>query len=275
MEDFLKEKPRTKYTYDITHKVGILLKHHLENDANWNLLVNKTCETKRSLLHTILGFLAPPKPSDKSRWLNLDSYLDWAEKMLCFGKVNMECIEREKYDSKLAWLHDFKPYLKEWRTMLDMLNAAKDDVKINGLRKESAKRFKKAISELNTSTTRLQQLKREIIEYLNEESADIDDPKPWLGCSDIIESIFGKYKNFSAKTPMKEVGRAVLTMPVFTSEITLEEVKMAMENVSTQDVNNWLGLNIGDTLFAKRKRAYNSINKNTKSSVMKLQLKIE
>jgi len=120
--------------------------------------------------------------------------------VLCFGKVNMECIEREKYDSKLAWLHDFKPYLQEWRTMLDMLNAA--------------------------------------------------------------------------KTPMKEIGRAVLTMPVFTSEITLEEVKMAMENVSTQDVNNWLGLNIGDTLFAKRKRAYNSINKNTKSSVMKLQLKI-
>lgn len=113
MEDFLKEKPRTKYTYDITHKVGILLKQHLENDANWNLPVNKTCETKRSLLHTILGFLAPPKPSDKSRWPNLDSYLDWAEKMLCFGKVNMECMEREKYDSKLAWLHDFKPYLKE------------------------------------------------------------------------------------------------------------------------------------------------------------------
>src|SRR3972149_12238548 len=57
VEDFLKEKPGTKYTYDITHKVGILLKHPLENDANWNLLVNlspastgdKTCETKRSL----------------------------------------------------------------------------------------------------------------------------------------------------------------------------------------------------------------------------------
>lgn len=175
-------------------------------------------------------------------------------------KWGMESIEREKYDSKLAWLHDFKPYMKEWRTMLDMLNAAKDDVKINGLRRESAKRFKKAISELDLRTTRLQQLKREIIEYLNEESADINDPKPWLGCSDIIESIFGKYKNFSAKTPMKEVGRAVLTMPVFTSEISLEEVKRAMENVSTRDVNNWLGQNIGDTLFAKRKRAYNSIN---------------
>ena len=34
VEDFLKEKPRTKYTYE-KHKVGILLKHHLENDAEW------------------------------------------------------------------------------------------------------------------------------------------------------------------------------------------------------------------------------------------------
>ena len=200
----------------------------------------------------------------------MDTYLDWAEKVLCFGEDNMECIEREKYDTKLTWLHDFKPYLKEWRTMLDMLNAAKNDVKINGLRRVSAKRFKKAVSDLNTKTSRLKQLKREIIEYLNEESAVIDDPKPWLGCSDIIESIFGKYKNFSAKTPMKEVGRAVLTMPVFTSEISLEEVKIAMENVSSQDVNIWLDENIGDTLFAKRKRAYNSINMNTKSSVIKL-----
>ena len=58
--------------------------------------------------------------------------------MFCFGEDNMECIEREKYDSKLVLLHDFKSYLKEWRTMLDMLNAAKDDVKINGLRRESA-----------------------------------------------------------------------------------------------------------------------------------------
>ena len=87
VEDFLKEKPRTKYTYDITHKVGILLKHHLENDANWNLLVNKTCETKRSLLHTILGFLAPPKPSDKSRWLNLTPILIGQRR--CYASVRL------------------------------------------------------------------------------------------------------------------------------------------------------------------------------------------
>ncbi len=49
VEDFLQEKAGTKYTYDITHKAGAFLKHHLEDDANWKLLVNKTCETKRGL----------------------------------------------------------------------------------------------------------------------------------------------------------------------------------------------------------------------------------
>ena len=31
--------------------------------------------------------------SDKSRWLNLDSYLDWAEKVLCFGKVSLVLVQ--------------------------------------------------------------------------------------------------------------------------------------------------------------------------------------
>ncbi len=126
------------------------------------------------------------------------------------------------------------------------------------------------LNGIDVNSMRLRQLKREIIEYLNEESVGIDDQKPWLGCSDIIESIFGKYKNFSARTPTKEVGKAVLTIPVFTSEISLEEVEMAVKEVSTQDVNNWLNINIGDTLFTKRKRAYNGTNEATKSSVMKL-----
>jgi len=31
------------------------------------------------VLQTELGHLAPPKPSDKARWLNLDAYATWAE----------------------------------------------------------------------------------------------------------------------------------------------------------------------------------------------------
>lgn len=51
---------------------------------------------------------------------------------------------------------------------------------------------------------------------------------------------------------MKEVGKAVLTMPIFTSDIDPAEVKEAMETITEQDVKDWLNENIGESLFAKR-----------------------
>ncbi len=57
---------------------------------------------------------------------------------------------------------------------------------------------------------------------------------------------------------MKEIGRAILTIPVFTSKINYDEVKNAMETISAQDVIDWQRKNIGTTLLAKRKIAFNS-----------------
>ncbi len=50
-----------------------------------------------------------------------------------------------------------------------------------------------------------------------------------LGCSDIIESIFSKYKEFSKKSPLREFREMILTIPIFTQPIDHEIVKEAME----------------------------------------------
>jgi len=262
---FTRENQRTKYTYDITHRTALLLKHQLKEDPNWQQLVLQACATKRAVLHTDLAFLAPPKPRDKARWLNLDSHLNWAENVLAFtqqqkkSKSDADVVDWEKFEKKFGWLLEFKPYLREWRKMLDLLQAAKDEIKQNGLRMNSVEKYEKATHEISLHTQRLRYLRREVMEHLRVESAIIADEgqlnPPWLGSSDIIESVFGKYKNFAARTPMKEVGKAVLTMPVFTSDITEHEVKEAMGRVSTEDLREWLDKNVGDTLFAKRKRA--------------------
>lgn len=82
---------------------------------------------------------------------------------------------------------------------------------------------------------------------------EIDGVYP--GCSDIIESIFGKYKNFSGRSPMKEIGRAALTIPVFTSNVVYNEVEATMETVSADNVRDWLKKNIVESLRAKRKKS--------------------
>ena len=268
IKDFIeevKDKYVVRQTYDVTHKAALILKHHLKADDNWKLFVDFSCKTKRSLIHTVIGFVSPPKPRDKARWLNLDVYICWAENILYWGKERMKKAEREKFNDKLSWVRMFKQHISEWRTMLDLLQALKNEIKRNGLSVNTKSSFEESISELNLNTSRLILIKNEVLEYIEMECAEISGIYP--GCSDIIESVLGKYKTFSGKSPMKEVGKAVLTMPVFTSNIDLEEVKMAMESVSTEDVKKWLDKNIGESLFSKRKKAFSL--KKAKKSVKK------
>ena len=252
-----------RQTYDVTHKAALILKHHLENDDNWKRFINFTCETKRNLIHTVIGFLAPPKPKDKARWLNLDAYVEWAENVMRSGKGRLGKAERGKFSDNLSWMRTFKPHMAEWRAIIDTLSALKNEIKHNGLNKRTKTRFEKSISGLKFDTLRLLEVRNEAIAYIEKECAGLSGAYP--GCSDIIESVLGKYKIFSGKSPMKEVGKAVLTIPVFTSDVEDDEVKAAMESVSARDVKAWLDENIGESLFARRKQAFS--HKSIKSTV--------
>jgi hypothetical protein len=254
-----------RQTYDVTHKTALILEHHLKDDDNWKRFIELACETKRCLIHTAIGFIAPPKPKDKARWSNLDDYIEWAENIICRGMTKLKTAEREKFNARLAWVRTFKPQITEWRTMLDILQALKNEIKGNGLNENAKSTFMQSTAALKLNTPRLIEVRNEALAYIEKECAGVADVYP--GCSDIIESVLGKYKVFSGKSPMKEVGRAVLTIPVFTSNVDYGEVKAAMESVSANDVKEWLDENIGESLFTKRKLAFNL--KRTKSKVNK------
>jgi hypothetical protein len=252
-------------TYDVTHRAALILKKYLKEDEIWKLFIDSACKAKRGLVHTVLAYLAPPKPRDKARWLNLEPYVDWMEKILSLQEVDIK--KTANYKEKLQWVGQFESNILEWRAILDMLEALKLEVKSNGFNPSTKDNFIIAVSSLKLDTARLVSIKNEIIEYIEEECKDIDGI--YLGCSDIIESVLGKYKIFSGKSPMKEVGKAVLTMPVFTSNIDYKEVKTAMESISANDVKQWLDDYIGESLFSKRKQAFSL--KRTKSSVKKFE----
>ena len=85
-----------RQTYDVTHKTALMLKYQLKNDKIWQSFCQKTAFSKKCLIHTELGYLAPPKPCDKSRWLNLDMYIKWSEMILSQKTQYMSKNEAEK-----------------------------------------------------------------------------------------------------------------------------------------------------------------------------------
>jgi hypothetical protein len=248
-----------RQTYDVTHKAALVIEHQLKDDKNWKKFIEFVSNTKRNLVHTSIAFLAPPKTKEKSRWMNLDSYINWAEYILAFNEKELTKEDEYKFNEKLSWLKNFKKDITEWKNMLAILNTLQHEVKTNGFSDKTKSNFEKLISPLKiNNSTLLINIKNEAIKYIENECDGLSGDA-YQGTSDIIESILGKYKIFSARSPMKEVGKTVLTIPVFTSVLDYDEVKKAMETVSANDVEVWIEENIGESLFSKRKQAFSLI----------------
>ena len=78
-------------------------------------------------------------------------------------------------------------------------------------------------------------LREKIAEYLGEEIRNIEGNETLIMSSDVIESIFGKYKLLSKKGPLKEIRRMILAIPLSTIKITKELVKKGLSMVKNKE----------------------------------------
>ena len=238
---FCQKHAKTCFSYDITNKCGIILNHELQYDKKWNGFINECANVKRKILNADLGFLAPPNARDKSRWQNMDMYIEWARNISSYRSkihngekiVEMEQADfLKKFDSYFSWINDYQDEIKEWHQICSILVLAKNEVKINGLQSQTTINFQEKINAMENTSVRLNKITGNLSNFLKEETKGIPEGEKWLGTSDIIESIFGKYKIFSSRTTMRGIGKVILTIPVFTSSITIEKIKIAMETIS-------------------------------------------
>ncbi len=76
------------------------------------------------------------------------------------------------------------------------------------------------------------------------------------GSSEIIESVFGKYKTISSKHPIKTVGEMILSIPLSLSRITTDVIKRALESTSYKAVEEWSEKKFVRSAHSKRIAAF-------------------
>ena len=108
-------------------------------------------------------------------------------------------------------------------------------------------------SDTYSPDPRGQKVQEIIEEYLADEVSKIPPELILLGSSDVLESLFGKYKIFAQRRPIKEIGASILLIPLSTIEITIERVKEAMESISFKDVVAWSKSIFGSSMLSRRR----------------------
>jgi len=159
---------------------------------------------------------------------------------------------RRRFNEKLAWVTEYQEELTMYAQMVDLIDLVQTQVKQDGLNQASHQRFEENTGAISL-LPRSQSLAEQISDYLRFEGQQIPDQQTLLGTSDAIESVIGKYKYLSAESPMRDVGKMILTIPVFTTKLTCELVKTAMESVQALDVDKWADNLLGKSALSKRR----------------------
>ena len=169
-----------------------------------------------------------------------------------------------KIIEKLAWLADYEADLIHWNQMVTMTRSLETQLKQLGLNSQSVEYFQENQFEfVNSSLVDFQQ---QIFDYLTNQCEQIKEQETFLATSDVIESLFGKYKQFSARCPLKEMGQMLLTICLSTMNLTTTVVKNALEAISFADVEQWFTEVFGQSMLSKRKTLFSAKIDNTETA---------
>ena len=79
--------------------------------------------------------------------------------------------------------------------------------------------------------------KQKILNYLQAEISPLEDNRTVLATSDVIESIFGKYKCFSQRCPLQDLRSMLLNIPLTTMNLTKDLIKKGCGSFGGKKLN--------------------------------------
>jgi hypothetical protein len=232
---------------DVNHKLSWFIKELYKDDKDFN-----TYTKQLSYLRGVLGFselshILPPQQRTHSRYMNLKPVFDW-------GMAVLGMLEDEKANplekEKMLFVKEYEVLIKETCQLVGIANNIQEILKNNGL----SEKTKEECLKLFESVTDVRTLKFKgmVNEYLENTVQSVGASNRILCSSDILESSFGKYKNYISDNISVGITDLSLCIAAFGSKLEQEEIKNAMESIKVSRVKEWSTANIGHTQTKKR-----------------------
>ena len=164
-------------------------------------------------------------------------------------------VGKRKFLEKLNWLFRYENDLRIWAKILEVFDLAKKQLIEQGLHQKSQQDWWQSTAKLPMFPW-IQSTRQKVSQYLNNEGKQVPNGKIFPATSDIIESLFSKYKKLLSSATFCEINETILSLTLFTTQITHNQVLEALEKIKTNDVINWSKKVFGQSIVSKRKEAF-------------------
>jgi hypothetical protein len=255
---FQQKHPDTIEIYDIKHMAACSLKRRLEKNPRWQEFQRQLGQTRCAVQQTEAGFLTPPAPKPKARFMNLRPQLEWAEGVLEVLRSPTRVLQwasSERLQEKLGWLEEFQNDLSEWSHWQAVVDLAVAHVNTDGIARESAKELCRKMPRLHVHQSTAD-LAKELTTFVTTEANKTKAGERLPGSTEVLESCFGKMKQLEKQQSRGGFTSLLVSFGAMLAQTTTDVIEAALKHSGTAEVYQWCKENIGTTLFGKRKVAF-------------------
>jgi hypothetical protein len=164
-------------------------------------------------------------------------------------------LDPQRVVKELGWVRNYRQELEQWRQLVEVATTSEQFVKEQGLSLGSAQRLQQQLAGAGT-LPRTQQGCTELVRFVAEEAAKAKDGERLVGSSEVIESIFGKWKRLEDEQARSGLTGLVLTLGAMVSHTSADVIKKALESVPTTTVLQWCQEKLGKTVQATRRAVF-------------------
>ena len=199
---------------DISHAMGNIVKHRYGKSDDFKGLTTLLGNIRLRYHLTDKAFLLPPNMRTICRFMNMASWVEWAQKMIsAYDTLSQE--QREAY----ACLLDYKDLIGELAIVVDAVKHVEQKCKNEGFNWQTRSECRKYIIKhvIGNANNRRAVLGIDMLGYLDQQKMLLtDDSKNLNISSDIIESHFGIFKMKMSPNKLYGITPFLLFLPLYT-----------------------------------------------------------
>ena len=253
---FAARHPETVVTYDAAHHGAIVLKRRFEGDSRWSEYISQLGQLKSRIRQTLDAFLASPSLRPKARYMNLESLLKWSRRIL-------ELLDRDtsnsshasrRAESRYGWLRDYRSSIEKWSRWEATVRASVSYVRTRGLSVDSESELREHLSKL-PSELYDETLATELISFVRESSAAAKPGECLVGSTEVLESLFGKWKTLERQESQSGITGLILSLGALVGAWPSYRIQTALEATPVKHVVNWCQKHLSSSVQSQRRIA--------------------
>ncbi len=238
---------------DIGHVVANALKKQFEKTQGYKKFMKLLKDGATYLRQTDIAFMIPPKIRNKGRFQSISKLGDWGIKVMDTFSTK----GRAKKDSLVFRLRKampeftlLKPFIKNFAKTTTVTSEFMKVLKNRGVNEDTVKESMVILSKLPKSSKTKKILNEWLKKHLLiQEKLDIVSLPV---SSDIIESLFGKFKLITKRNPQADMNRSVLLIPTLCTKISSDMILNGFSSASHKHLKEWDKKHTQDTIRKKR-----------------------